>query len=339
MPNTPSPSAAPRLPGADIRRLWPSDMPLFRDSSAAARSGEPAPAVRRRHVRRLRRPLRRELLRQGRSRVRRLRRRKPLSAPRNCVPARRSGPSRRRFSAMSTPRRRSASSSDYRRRGIGEQLFRRIQRGREQPRRRDDRDRLHARQRRDDSPGPKFKAHFTFEENMYTGRLTARRPTAFSMLSEIPAMCVDFTTSMFDMQMRARSAAAERFVRGLGDERRLEAGARAAREPDRRSARPAADGEISGGPMPSNQGAHSATTAAGGPRSVATISASCRRGLPESQAKAKPRGSSAKPQIGHVRSERDADAASDPPIVRPPRSRARRARAPALVVAGSRASR
>jgi RimJ/RimL family protein N-acetyltransferase len=51
----------------------------------------------------------------------------------------------------------------------------------------------------------KFKAHFTFEENMYTGRLTARRPTAFSMLSEISNDVRDFAASMFDLQMRALS--------------------------------------------------------------------------------------------------------------------------------------
>ena len=51
----------------------------------------------------------------------------------------------------------------------------------------------------------KFNAHFTFEENMYTGRLTARRPTAFSMLGEISHDVADFAASMFDMQMRALS--------------------------------------------------------------------------------------------------------------------------------------
>jgi GNAT superfamily N-acetyltransferase len=93
--------------------------------------------------------------------------------------------------------------SEYRRRGIGEKLFERIvsaasNHGVEtieivcMP---DNVSMIRLAQ--------KFKAHFTFEENMYTGRLTARRPTAFSMLSEISHDFVDFTTSMFDMQIRA----------------------------------------------------------------------------------------------------------------------------------------
>ena len=93
----------------------------------------------------------------------------------------------------------------YRRRGIGEQLFQRIEAAASN----------HGVETIEivclpDNVGmirlaQKFKAHFTFEENMYTGRLTARRPTAFSMLSEISHDVVDFATSMFDMQMRALS--------------------------------------------------------------------------------------------------------------------------------------
>jgi GNAT superfamily N-acetyltransferase len=93
--------------------------------------------------------------------------------------------------------------SDFRRRGIGEQLFGRITRAASnhgvetieivcQP----------------DNVGmmrlaSKFKAQFTFEENQYTGRLTARRPTAFSLMREATRDFADFTSSMFDAQMRA----------------------------------------------------------------------------------------------------------------------------------------
>jgi GNAT superfamily N-acetyltransferase len=51
----------------------------------------------------------------------------------------------------------------------------------------------------------KFKAQFTFEENTYTGRLTARRPTAMTMLGEVAHDIADFAASVFDMQMRALS--------------------------------------------------------------------------------------------------------------------------------------
>jgi GNAT superfamily N-acetyltransferase len=95
--------------------------------------------------------------------------------------------------------------SAYRRRGIGEQLFQRIETAASN----------HGVETVEivcvpDNVGmirlaQKFKAHFTFEENMYTGRLTARRPTAFSMLSEISHDVVDFAASLLDMQMRALS--------------------------------------------------------------------------------------------------------------------------------------
>ena len=49
----------------------------------------------------------------------------------------------------------------------------------------------------------KFKTQFTFEENQMTGRLTARRPTAFSMLREASRDVMDFRTSLFDAQLRA----------------------------------------------------------------------------------------------------------------------------------------
>ena len=91
----------------------------------------------------------------------------------------------------------------YRRRGIGEQLFRRIQRAATN----------HGVETIEivcmpDNIGmirlaAKFKAQFTFEENTFTGRLTARRPTPMSMMAEISHDIADFTSSLFDMQMRA----------------------------------------------------------------------------------------------------------------------------------------
>jgi GNAT superfamily N-acetyltransferase len=92
---------------------------------------------------------------------------------------------------------------DYRRRGIGEQLFRRIETAASN----------HGVETIEivcmpDNIGmirlaAKFKAQFTFEENAYTGRLTARRPTAFTMLNEVAHDVADFTAAIFDMQLRA----------------------------------------------------------------------------------------------------------------------------------------
>ena len=91
----------------------------------------------------------------------------------------------------------------FRRRGIGEQLFRRIQRAASN----------HGVETIEivcmpDNVGmirlaAKFKAQFTFEENTYTGRLIARQPTPFSLIREFQGDVADFTTSVFDAQMRA----------------------------------------------------------------------------------------------------------------------------------------
>ncbi|MGO4870312.1 MAG: N-acetyltransferase family protein [Roseiarcus sp.] len=91
----------------------------------------------------------------------------------------------------------------YRRRGIGEQLFRRIEGAASN----------HGVETIDIVCMPdnismlrlaaKFKTQFSFEENQMTGRLTARRPTAFSMLREASRDVMDFTTSLFDAQLRA----------------------------------------------------------------------------------------------------------------------------------------
>jgi RimJ/RimL family protein N-acetyltransferase len=95
--------------------------------------------------------------------------------------------------------------SAYRRRGMGEQLFRRIQIAASN----------HGVETIDivclpDNVGMirlanKFKTHFSFEENAFAGRLTARRPTPFSLLNEMQHDAVDFARSMLDMQMRAFS--------------------------------------------------------------------------------------------------------------------------------------
>ena len=91
----------------------------------------------------------------------------------------------------------------YRRRGVGEQLFRRI---------------LSAASNHGvetveivcmpDNVGmmrlaAKFKTHFSFEENQMTGRLTARRPTPLSLIREASRDFADFTSSLFDAQLRA----------------------------------------------------------------------------------------------------------------------------------------
>jgi len=91
---------------------------------------------------------------------------------------------------------------DFRRRGIGEQLFGRIVRAASnhgvetieivcQP---DNVGMMHL--------ASKFKTHFTFEENQFTGRLTARRPTPFSLMREASRDIADFTSSLFDAHLR-----------------------------------------------------------------------------------------------------------------------------------------
>jgi GNAT superfamily N-acetyltransferase len=96
----------------------------------------------------------------------------------------------------------------YRRRGIGEQLFGRLQRAASN----------HGVETIEIICMPenvgmmrlaeKFKTHFTFEENQFTGRLTARRPTPFSLMREASRDIADFTSSLFDAQLRAISKSA-----------------------------------------------------------------------------------------------------------------------------------
>ncbi len=97
----------------------------------------------------------------------------------------------------------------YRRRGIGEKLFRRIQRAASN----------HGVETIEiiclpDNVGmrmlaQKFKTHFTFEESALTGRLRARRPTPFSLMREAAGDAVDFGVALFDAQWRAYNAAAQ----------------------------------------------------------------------------------------------------------------------------------
>ena len=91
----------------------------------------------------------------------------------------------------------------YRRRGIGEKLFRRIQRAATN----------HGVETIEIICLPdnvvmrmlaqKFKTHFTFEENELTGRLRARRPTRFSLMRDASGDTLDFGAALFDAQWRA----------------------------------------------------------------------------------------------------------------------------------------
>jgi GNAT superfamily N-acetyltransferase len=91
----------------------------------------------------------------------------------------------------------------YRRRGVGEQLFRRIESAASN----------HGVETIDivctpDNVGmmrlaAKFKTQFTFQESQLTGRLTARRPTPMSLVREASRDFADFTSSLFDAQLRA----------------------------------------------------------------------------------------------------------------------------------------
>ena len=56
----------------------------------------------------------------------------------------------------------------------------------------------------------KFKTQFTFEENALTGRLTARRPTALSLLREASGDALDFGAALFDAHWRAVAEAREK---------------------------------------------------------------------------------------------------------------------------------
>jgi GNAT superfamily N-acetyltransferase len=98
----------------------------------------------------------------------------------------------------------------YRRRGLGEKLFRRILRAASN----------HGVETVEivclpDNIGmqrlaQKFKTQFTFEESALAGRLTARRPTTFSLMREASADVADFSASLLDAHWRALTETATR---------------------------------------------------------------------------------------------------------------------------------
>jgi GNAT superfamily N-acetyltransferase len=98
----------------------------------------------------------------------------------------------------------------YRRRGIGEKLFKRILRAATN----------HGVETIEivclpenvgmQSLARKFEAHFTFEANWLTGRLTVRRPTAFSLIREASGDALDFGAALFDAHWRAVADAREK---------------------------------------------------------------------------------------------------------------------------------
>ena len=53
----------------------------------------------------------------------------------------------------------------------------------------------------------KFKTQFTFEESALTGKLTARRPTPFSLMREASSDIADFGAAWYDAQLRAMTPA------------------------------------------------------------------------------------------------------------------------------------
>ena len=198
-------------PAVEIRRLWPADMPLFRD-----------------HMLRLDARSRHERFGGGMSDDFIVHYAESCfgqgdlvfgafvdgrcAGRANCAPARRSGPNRRRSSAISTPRRLSASKNPI----AGAASASNCSSASRAPRA------ITASRRSTSSAcrtisaccaSPrKFKTHFSFEENQFTGRLTARRPTPFSLMREASRDFVDFTSSLFDAQLRAIAA-------GIAEER------------------------------------------------------------------------------------------------------------------------
>src|SRR5271163_239315 len=98
----------------------------------------------------------------------------------------------------------------HRRRGIGKKLFKRIRRAATN----------HGVETIEivclpdnigmQSLAKKFKTQFTFEESALTGRLTARRPTAFSLMREASGDAFDFGAALFDAHWRAVAEAGEK---------------------------------------------------------------------------------------------------------------------------------
>jgi RimJ/RimL family protein N-acetyltransferase len=99
---------------------------------------------------------------------------------------------------------------DCRRRGVGEKLFKRILRAATN----------HGVETIEivclpDNIGmqnlaKKFHARFAFEQNSLTGRLTARPPTAFSLVREASSDALDFGAALFDAHWRALAETREK---------------------------------------------------------------------------------------------------------------------------------
>ena len=96
----------------------------------------------------------------------------------------------------------------YRRRGVGEALFLRV----EQAASNHGVETIEIVCAPDNVPmmrlAGKFQTQFSFEENQFTGRLTARLPTAFSLLREASRDVMDMTASVFDARMRGADVGA-----------------------------------------------------------------------------------------------------------------------------------
>jgi GNAT superfamily N-acetyltransferase len=98
----------------------------------------------------------------------------------------------------------------YRRRGIGEKLFKRILRAATN----------HGVETIEivclpenigmQNLAKKFHTQFAFEQNSLTGRLTARPPTAFSLIREASSDALDFGAALFDAHWRAVADAREK---------------------------------------------------------------------------------------------------------------------------------
>jgi GNAT superfamily N-acetyltransferase len=99
---------------------------------------------------------------------------------------------------------------DCRRRGVGERLFKRILRAATN----------HGVETIEivclpDNIGmqklaKKFHAEFAFQQSSLTGRLTARPPTAFSLVREVSSDALDFGAALFDAHWRAMAEAREK---------------------------------------------------------------------------------------------------------------------------------
>ena len=98
----------------------------------------------------------------------------------------------------------------YRRRGIGEKLFKRILRAATN----------HGVETIEivclpenvgmQNLAKKFHTHFAFEEDSLTGRLTARRPTALSLIREASGDALDLGAALFDAHWRAVAEARQK---------------------------------------------------------------------------------------------------------------------------------